>query len=89
MALGARAGEILELVLRHGMRITFAGIVLGSVGAFVLARLLSSQLFQVHSYDPATFVLMALVAALVALLACIIPARHATAIDPLDACRYE
>jgi predicted permease len=89
MALGAHAGEILALVLRHAVRITLAGIVLGSAGAFVLARLLSSQLFQVHSFDPATFGLMAVVAALISLLACIIPARHASAIGPFDACRYE
>jgi putative ABC transport system permease protein len=89
IALGAHAGEILALVLRHGMRITLAGIALGSAGAFALARVLSRQLFQVHSFDPATFGIMAIVAALIALLACIIPARHATAIDPLDACRYE
>jgi putative ABC transport system permease protein len=63
--------------------------VLGVIGAFFLARLLSSQLFEVRSFDPATFALMAVMVLVVALLACVLPARRATAVDPLDACRHE
>lgn len=88
MALGARAGQILALVVGQGMRMAFAGIVLGVAGAFILARVLSSQLFQVNSFDPVTFGLMAAMVVIVALLACIMPAR-ATTVDPLDACRRE
>jgi len=89
VALGARGIQILGLIVRQGMRVTMAGIILGSIGALVMAKLLSSQLFQVRSFDPATFALTAVIVSIVALLACIIPARRATNIDPLDACRYE
>src|SRR5262249_30042141 len=89
IALGARGNQILALVIRRGMLMAAAGIILGAVGAFILARLLSSQLFEVSSFDPVTFGLMAVMVSIVALLACLIPARRATAVDPLDACRYE
>ena len=89
MALGAHRSQILGLVVRQGMRLTVAGIILGSIGAFILARLLSSQLFQVRSFDPLTFVLMAMITSIVALGACLIPAQRATTVDPLDACRHE
>ena len=89
MALGASGNQIQTMVIRQGMAMTLAGIVLGSVGAFILARLLSSQLYQVGSFDPATFGLMAAAVTIVALLACVVPARRATTVDPLDACRYE
>jgi predicted permease len=88
-ALGARAGQILALVLQQGMRMALAGIGIGVLGAFILARFLSNQLFQVRSFDPATFTLMAAMVMLVAFLACVLPARRATAVDPLDACRHE
>jgi putative ABC transport system permease protein len=89
MALGAHRNQILALVVRHGMRMTFAGVTLGSIGAFILARSLSSQLFEVRPFDPATFVLMATTVLMITLLACIIPARRATAVDPLEACRHD
>jgi predicted permease len=89
MALGASGGQILAIVLRQGLGMTLAGIVLGWAGAFILARLVSSQLFQVPPFEPATFALMAVVVCLIAVLACLVPARRATAVEPLDACRYE
>jgi predicted permease len=89
MALGARGDQIVAFVIGHGMRLTLAGIVLGSFGAFVLARSLSSQLFEVSSFDPGTFALMAVMVSVVAFLACLIPARRATTVDPVDACRSE
>jgi predicted permease len=89
MALGAHRKQILGLLIRQGMRMTLAGVVLGSVGALILARSLASQLFEVRPFDPATFGLMAIVVSMIALLACLIPARRATMVDPLDACRHE
>jgi predicted permease len=89
MALGARAGQILGLILRQAMRMAIAGVSIGVIGAFILARFLSNQLFQVRSFDPATFGLMAAMVLLVAFVACVLPARRATAVDPLDACRHE
>jgi len=89
MALGAGSREILALVIRSGMRMAIAGIVLGSIGAFMLARLLSSHLFQVPTFDPATFALTAAAVGIVALLACLLPARRAMSVDPLGACRWE
>ncbi len=89
MALGARGTQILAMVVGQGMRLAIAGIIGGAVGATILARVLSSQLFQVSSFDPLTFGLMAGMVVVVALVACILPARRATTVDPLDACRYE
>ena len=89
MALGAPANQILALVVRKGMQMALAGIGLGMIGAFFLARLLSSQLFEVSSFDLPTFGLMAAMVLAVAFLACILPARRATTVDPLDACRHE
>jgi putative ABC transport system permease protein len=89
LALGARGSQILAMVVGQGMRLAIAGIVVGAVGAAILARVLSSELFQVSSFDPVTFSLMAAMVVIVAFLACIIPALRATTVDPLDACRYE
>ena len=88
-ALGATPRNILFLVLKKGMGLTLVGIVIGLTGAFVLTRLMSSLLFGVKASDPLTFVLVPLVLGLVALVACLIPARRATRIDPLVALRYE
>jgi putative ABC transport system permease protein len=88
-ALGATPRNILFLVLKKGMGLTLAGIAIGLIGAFVLTRLMSSLLFGVKASDPLTFVTVPLVLGLVALLACLIPARRATRIDPLVALRYE
>jgi putative ABC transport system permease protein len=71
------------------MRITLAGIGVGVAGAFLLARVLSNQLYQVSSFDPMTFSLTALMLALVSFLATFVPACRATKVDPSDACRYE
>lgn len=89
MALGAPVNRILALIIRDALRMTLIGIALGSVGALILARLVASQLFHVRTFDPATFGLMAVVVSIAALLACLIPARRATTVDPLEACRYE
>jgi predicted permease len=89
MALGASSGNILRMVLGQGMSLTLAGVTLGLVGAFVAAHLLESFLFGVATTDAATFVSVALLLGLVALLACWIPARRATRVDPMVALRHE
>jgi putative ABC transport system permease protein len=89
MALGARRPAILMMVLRKGMLLTLLGTALGTAGAFVLTRWMSSMLFGVSASDPATYALVVFVSLGAALLACSIPARRATRVDPLLALRYE
>ena len=89
MALGASVGNVLRLVFRQGMVLTAIGIAIGIGLAFALTRLMKSLLFDVTPTDATTFALVALTLVLVALLACLIPARRATKVDPLIALRYE
>ena len=89
MALGAQPSRVLMLVLRQGLVLTLVGIGIGLVVALALTRVMSSLLFGVDATDPATFAAIVPVLAFVSLLACYIPARRATRIDPLVALRYE
>jgi putative ABC transport system permease protein len=89
MALGAGVNDVLCLVLRQGLRPALAGMVLGSVGAWITTRLLQSQLYGVEAHDPATFALGVFVLSTIALAACFIPARRATRINPMTALRCE
>jgi putative ABC transport system permease protein len=89
MALGAKRGDVLHLVVRHGMTLAIVGVVLGTVGALLLTRFLSGMLYGVGANDPTTLLSVATLLIGVAALASYIPARRAMRVDPMVALRYE
>jgi ABC-type antimicrobial peptide transport system permease subunit len=89
MALGARTGAVLQLVVRQAFGLAFAGLTLGTVGALGLTRLLTSLLYGVKPSDALTYLAGSLILAAVALAASYIPARRAVRVDPMVALRYE
>jgi putative ABC transport system permease protein len=89
MALGAHPGNILSLVLRRGMKLTLIGMALGLVGAVASTRLLRDMLFGINPVDPLTFAVMTLLLICISLVACFLPARRATKVDPMNVLRNE
>jgi len=89
MALGAQWRDVLKMVLSSGMLLAGLGLAIGLAGAFALTRLMATLLFEVSPTDPVTFGVVALCVIVATLLACYIPARRATKVDPLVALRYE
>ena len=89
MALGAQRRDVLNFVVGQGMRLVLTGVFIGLLGCLALTRVLTSVLFKVEPTDPLTFVTVTLSLCVVALLACYIPARRATRIDPMVALRNE
>jgi predicted permease len=92
MALGANRGRMLTMILRQGMTLTVIGVALGLGGAYVLTKYLeslNSMLFGIQPRDPITFAASAVLLTIVALVACFVPARRATKVDPMVALRYE
>jgi len=89
MALGARIEDVVTLVLRQGMGLTLAGLLLGLLGGLAVARLLAGLLFEIQPHDPPTFGGVTVLLAAVALFACWIPARRAARVDPMEALRNE
>ena len=89
IALGAGSGDVLRMVLSQGLRTIFIGVAIGIAGSLVLTRTVESLLFGVTATDPLTFAAVTLLLVSAALLACFIPARRATKVDPMIALRCE
>jgi putative ABC transport system permease protein len=89
MALGAQTRDVLRLIINQGMRPVIIGLVVGITAAFALGRLIAAQLYQISPYDPFLFGATTIVLAVAALMACLIPARRATLVDPIQALRTE
>ncbi|HET7893791.1 MAG TPA: ABC transporter permease [Candidatus Sulfotelmatobacter sp.] len=89
LALGARLGDVLRMVIVEGMKPVLLGVVIGTAGALAMGRILSSLIFEVKPTDPVTFLAVTILLAAIALLASIIPAYRATKVDPMVALRYE
>jgi len=89
MALGARRGQLMMMVLGGGLRLVLAGVVLGTIGALILTRFIASFLFGVSPADPLTFLAISFLLVSVAMFATWLPARRAMRVDPMDALRYE
>jgi putative ABC transport system permease protein len=89
MALGAQRSDVLKMIVRQGMIVTLAGLGAGVAIAFLATQVMSSLLFGISAHDPVTFLAIPAILAGVALVACFVPARRATKIDPMVALRYE
>ena len=89
MALGAKRADVLKLITSEGMKMAAIGVVIGFVLSLAIARVLSSVLIGVSTYDVTTFIIVPLLLVAVAFVACLVPARRATKVNPLVALRYE
>jgi putative ABC transport system permease protein len=89
MALGASGGDVMRLVMAHGLKLAVVGVGLGVAGAVAMTRLMRTLLYEVSATDPLTFTQVALILIIAAVVACYIPARRATKVDPMIALRYE
>jgi putative ABC transport system permease protein len=89
LALGAQSRDVLLMIVKQGLSLIGLGILIGLAGAFALTRLIASLLFGVTAKDPFTFAAVVVLLAVVALLACYVPAWRATKVDPMEALRYE
>jgi predicted permease len=89
MALGAQRGDVMHLMLGQGAKMALMGVAIGLAAALALTRLMANELFGVTAHDPMTFVAVAILLTLVALLACYLPARRAMSVDPIVALRHE
>jgi len=89
MALGAKPSDVVGLVVRQGLRLALAGVVLGIVSALALGRVLQSLLYGISAGDPLTFVSVSIIAVVMAWLACYLPARRVTGVDPMISLRSE
>jgi putative ABC transport system permease protein len=89
IAMGAQSGDVLKMVLGQGLRLGLCGVAVGAAGAFALTGLTRGLLFGITAFDPMTFAAMAVLLIVVTILACYVPARRATNVDPMVALRYE
>jgi ABC-type antimicrobial peptide transport system permease subunit len=87
--LGAQRGDVFKLVIGQGLVLALIGVLLGAAGAFGVTRVIVGLLYNVSPTDSATFIVVSVLVTTVALLACWLPARRATKVDPLVALRYE